>query len=142
MSFANTESIRHAKSNSGFRRFRALRQVLPVLALAGGIFLVGCAAGWAKDKTPQTRTVRGVTTDEADHIIPGAAIQLIDLQTKKVLDIYSDSNGQYQFTDLRFDHDYTVKATFKNLTSETRQVSSLDIRTPLEVNLILRKPEK
>ncbi len=136
MSFANRERIKLA------HRHLAWRLRLAFLALAGGIFLIGTAAGWAKDKTPQTRTVRGVTTDEADHIIPGAAIQLIDLQTKKVLDIYSDSGGQYQFTDLRFDHDYTVKATFKNLTSETRQISSLDIRTPLEVNLILRKPEK
>ncbi len=142
MSFANTESIRCANSNLTFRRSRPWRMGLTVLALAGGLFLIGSPAAWAKDKTPQTRTVRGVTTDEADHIIPGAAIQLIDLQTQKVLDIYSDSGGQYQFTDLRFDHDYTVKATFKNLTSETRQISSLDIRTPLEVNLILRKPEK
>ncbi len=142
INFAERESIRAADGNVGFRRVRLWQSRLAVLALAGNIFLIGSAAGWAKDKTPQTRTVRGVTTDEADHIISGAAIQLVDLQTKKVLDIYSDSSGQYEFTDLRFDHDYTVKATFKNLASEARQVSSLDIRTPLEVNLILRKPEK
>ncbi len=110
-----------------------------VLAL---LALFGISPGFAKDKPPQTRTVRGVTTDESDNLIQGAAIQLIDLQTKKVLDVYSGPDGKYQFTDLRFDHDYTVKATYKNLSSDTRQISSLDIRTPLEMNLILRKPGK
>jgi hypothetical protein len=116
-------------------------QVLSIAVLALLALFAG-SAGFAKDRTPQTRTVRGVTTDESDNLIQGAAIQLIDVQTKKVLDVYSGQGGQYQFTDLRFDHDYTIKATYKNLSSDTRQVSSLDIRTPLEMNLILHKPGK
>ncbi len=118
------------------------RWAAPLMLLLGGMILSGAFSGIANDKKPQTRTVRGVTTDEADHLIPGAAIELTDLQTKQALDVYSDSGGQYQFTDLRFDHDYTVKATYKNLSSDTRQISSLDTRTPLEMNLILRKPGK
>jgi hypothetical protein len=121
---------------TGFPRLAFLSTALVAVVLFGAV------AGFAKDKTPQTRTVRGVTTDESDNQIQGAAIQLTDLQTKKVLDVYSGPGGQYQFTDLRFDHDYTVKATYKNLSSETRQISSLDIRTPLEMNLVLLKPGK
>jgi hypothetical protein len=112
------------------------------LLLLSGIFLWGAMAGLAKEKKPQTRTVRGVTTDEAGNLIQGAAIELTDLQTKQVLDIYSQEGGQYQFTNLRFDHDYTVQATYKGLSSEVRQISSLDTRTPLGLNLTLRKPNK
>jgi len=112
------------------------------LLLLGGILLLGAVGGLAKEKKPQTRTVRGVTMDEADNFIQGAAIELTDLQTKKVVDVYSREGGQYQFTDLRFDHDYTVHATYKNLSSEVRQVSSLDTRTPLVLNLTLHKPSK
>ena len=80
--------------------------------------------------------------DEAGNLIQGAAIELNDLQTKQVLDIYSQEDGRYQFTDLRFDHDYTVQATYKGATSEMRQVSSLDTRTHPVLNLALNKPNK
>jgi len=112
------------------------------LLLLSGILLWGAGAGLAGEKQPQTRTVRGVTMDEAGNLIQGAAIELTDLQTKEVLDIYSQEGGKYQFTNLRFDHDYTVQATYKGLSSEVRQVSSLDTRTPLGLNLTLRKPNK
>ena len=112
------------------------------LLLLGGILLWGTVTALAKEKAPQTRTVRGVTMDEANNLIQGAVVELTDLQTKKVVDVYSQEGGQYQFTDLRFDHDYTVQARYKNLSSEVRQVSSLDTRTPLVLNLTLHKPSK
>ena len=80
--------------------------------------------------------------DEAGNLLQGIAIELTDLQTKQVLDIYTQEDGRYQFTDLRFDHDYTVQATSKGATSEVRQVSSLDTRTPLVLNLTLHKTGK
>ena len=61
--------------------------------------------------------------DEAENTIQGATIELTDIQTGKVLDIYSQEGGQYQLSDLRFDHDYTVKATYKGLSSEVRRIS-------------------
>src|SRR5208337_2358049 len=98
--------------------------------------------GLAKDQTPKTRTVSGVVFDEAENLIQGAAIELTDLQTKKVLDIYSQEGGQYLFTDLRFDHDYTVQATYKGLSSEVRQISSIDPRWHMVLNLTVLKPNK
>ena len=80
--------------------------------------------------------------DEGETFIQGAMVELKDLQTKKVLDIYSQKDGKYQFTDLRFDHDYTVQATFNGLSSELRQVSSIDTRWTLVLNLTLLKPSK
>ena len=80
--------------------------------------------------------------DEAENPIQGATVELTDLQTGKVLDIYSQEGGQYQFTDLRFDHDYTVKATYKGSSSEVRQVSSFDTRSRLVLNLTILKTEQ
>ena len=141
MCFRNSTSSVSPHGNPPRRKARGPVKALTLLLL-GGILLWSGAAGLGKEKKPQTRTVRGVTMDEADNPIQGVAIELTDLQTKKVLDIYSQEGGQYQFTDLRFDHDYTVQATYENSASEVRQVSSLDTRTPLVINLTLHKMNK
>ena len=112
------------------------------LLLLAGILLLGAVTGLAKEKKPQSKTVSGVVMDEADNFIQGATVELTDLQTKKVLDIYSQEGGQYQFTDLRLDHDYTVQARYKNSSSQVRQVSSFDTRTRPVLNLTLFKPNK
>jgi len=144
MSFRNlTSSI--LPGGNPFRR-RSLRRAQKLAALTlmllGGILLSGALAGWGKDKRPTSRTVSGVVMDETENFIQGAIVELTDLQTKKVLDIYSQKGGQYQFTDLRFDHDYTVQATYNGLSSDVRQVSSIDTRWTLVLNLTLLKPTK
>jgi hypothetical protein len=113
-----------------------------ILLLLGGILLLGAVTGLAKEKKPPSKTVSGVVMDEADNFIQGATVELTDLQTKKVLDIYSQEGGQYQFTDLRLDHDYTVQAMYKNSNSKVRQVSSFDTRTRPVLNLTLYKQTK
>jgi len=95
------------------------------------------SAGAAKNKTPQSRNVSGLVMDEAENIIPGAAVELTDVQSGKVIDIYSQEDGSYKFTDLSFSHDYKLKATFKGASSEVRQVSSIDMRTRLVINLTI-----
>jgi len=144
MSFGNLSSSASPGGNPLRRKSSRPAPGLTALTLLflAGILLGAIGSGLAKEKKPQTRTIRGVTMDEADNPIRGAAIELTDLQTKKVLDVYSQEGGQYQFTDLRFDHDYTVQATYKNSSSEVRQISSLDTRTPLEINLTLRQIHK
>jgi len=91
----------------------------------------------AKEKKPQSKTVTGFVLDEADKPIAGATIELADAQTGKVIDIYSQEDGSYRFTDLSFDHDYKIKATFKGASSEVRQVSSMDMRARLVLNLTI-----
>ncbi|MGO8790894.1 MAG: carboxypeptidase-like regulatory domain-containing protein [Terriglobia bacterium] len=143
-------SIRSIKgsvlSGGSLARWRSLGGMPKVVAFAlafiGVALLCGTVAGLAKDKTPTTRTVSGVVMDEGENLIKGAAIELTDLQTKKVLEIYSQEAGQYQYSDLRFDHDYTVQATYNGLSSEVRQVSSIDPRWHMVLNLTVVKPNK
>jgi len=112
------------------------------LMLLGGILIPVAVPGLGKDKKPQARTVSGTVFDEAENPIQGATVELADLQTGKVLDSYSQEGGQYQFTELRFDHDYTVKAMFKGASSEARKVSMFEMRTRLVLNLTLSKTNK
>src|SRR5208282_5638951 len=90
--------LRKALPNGNPRREESRRPSPKLAALTlmflGGILLMGASAGWAKDKVPTSRTVSGMVMDAAENPIQGAAIELTDLQTKKVLDIYSQQGGQ------------------------------------------------
>jgi hypothetical protein len=118
---------------------RGLRPAALALVLLGAFLALAAVPGLAKEKKPPSKTVSGVVFDSSGQTIDGAAVQLTDLQTGKVLDIYSQEGGQYQFTDLSFDHDYKIKAMYKGATSEERQVSSLDMRARPVMNLTIPK---
>jgi hypothetical protein len=107
-----------------------------------GILLLGASTGLAKDKKPATKLVTGVVFDAADNPIDGAMVELTDVQTSKVLDIYSQEDGHYQFAGLLFSHDYKIKATYKGSSSEVRHISSLDLRTRPVLNLTIPTPKK
>lgn len=110
-------------------RLQLTRLVITLLAV------LSCAVAVAKEKRPPSKTVSGVVFDGANNALDGATVELTDLQTGKVLDIYSQEGGQYQFADLSLDHDYKIKAMYKGKSSEERQISSLDTRTRPVMNL-------
>jgi hypothetical protein len=120
-------------------------QVLRLSAIAFlllGEMLLPAAPGVSKDRTPKTKTVSGVVFDDAENAVVGAMVELKDLQTGKVLDVYSQQGGKYQYENLRFDHDYTVVATYKGTSSEVRQVSSIDTRWYPVLNLVVPNANK
>jgi len=94
----------------------------------------------AKKKGPTSKTVSGQVLDPKDNGLDGATIALKDLQTGKTIDVFTDNGGHYQFTDLRFDHDYELTANYKGAKSETRQVSSFDTRARLIINFTFPPP--
>jgi len=144
MSFRNLTSGASPDGNPVGRESprRAPKLTGLTLMLLGGVLLLGAVTGLSKEKKPQSKTVSGTVFDEAENVIQGASVELKDLETGKVVDIYSQEGGQYQFTDLRFDHDYTVKATYKGSSSEERRVSMFDTRTRPVLNLTIHKPNK
>jgi hypothetical protein len=109
-----------------------------VLTVVWLLYPSGLAA--KKQKGPTTKTVSGMVFDKAENGISGAEVTLKDLQTGKVVAIYAEANGQYQFTDLDPHHDYEIQARFKGVASETRQVSSFDTRWKLVINLTIPPP--
>jgi hypothetical protein len=78
--------------------------------------------------------------DKTEKGIGGAEVRLKDLQTGRTLAIYAEANGHYQFSDLDPHHDYEIQASFKGVASETRQVSSIDTRWKLVINLTIPPP--
>jgi hypothetical protein len=114
------------------------RALCAVLAVAWLLHASGLAA--KKQKAPTTKTVTGQVQDQAEKPIGGAEVTLKDLQTGKVVAIYAEANGQYQFTDLDPHHDYEIRASFKGLTSETRRVTSFDTRWKVVINLTIPPP--
>ena len=134
-----------ADSNAPVKRDPSPRRLMLAaltLLLAAGALLLGAATGAAKDKQPTTRTVSGTVYDDAQNIIVGASIELKDTQTGKVLGIYSQESGEYQYNGLRFDHDYTIKAMYKGSSSDMRRISMFDTRWHLVMNLTIPKPTK
>jgi hypothetical protein len=108
-----------------------------VLAVA---WLLDAPGLGAKEKGPTTKTLSGVVIDKTGNGIGGADVTLKDLQTGKTMAIYAEANGQYRFSDLDPHHDYEIHATFKGVASETRQISSLDTRRKLVINLTIPPP--
>ncbi len=116
---------------------RARRKFLFTVALLAGMCILCAPAMLGKEKKPPTKTVSGVVFDEAENPIDGATVELTDLQTGKVVAIYSQEQGDYQFSDLIPSHDYKIKASFKGSSSEVRQISSVDTRARLVMNLTI-----
>ena len=114
------------------------RVLLPSLLSIVFLGILGSGTVAAKEKKPPSRTVSGVVFDAANNTVDGATVELKDMQSGEVLDIYSQSGGQYQFTDLSFSHDYKIKAMYKGKSSEERQISSIDTRTRPVMNLTLQ----
>lgn len=100
-----------------------------------------CAPGLAaKQKAPPTKTVIGEVMDKAENGISGAEVTLKNLQTGKTLAIYANADGHYSFSDLDPHLDYEIQASFKGVSSETRQVSSFDTRMKVVIDLIISPP--
>ena len=93
-----------------------------------------------KQKSPTTKTVTGQILDKSENGLGGAEVTLKDLQTGKVVAVYAEQNGQYQFTDLDPHHDYELHANYKGAGSETRQVTSFDTRWKVVINLTIPPP--
>ena len=130
--------LRARSSRFSTRRISwGVRVLCGVLAVTWLLHAPGLAA---KQKAPTTKTVSGVVTDKAENGISGATVTLKDLQTGKTVAIYADANGHYRFADLDPHHDYEIQASFKGVSSETRQVSSIDTRMKLVINLTIPPP--
>lgn len=112
------------------RRLCGLASAVLVLILASSApyFL-------AKEKKKVSRTVTGYVLDEADRGIVDAAVILTDLRTGEKSATVSKEEGRYQFADLEPTHDYQIQAKYKDFASEVRQVSSLDARNRIVLNL-------
>ena len=94
-------------------------------------------AGAAQDskKETQLRTVRGVISDKAENPLPNSVVFLKNLRTNAVRSNFADSDGNYRFSGLDPNADYEVHAEFEGAKSPVKNVSSLDSRKEMVINL-------
>jgi hypothetical protein len=104
-----------------------------VLCLSASIGCVRLAV--AKQKPPATKTISGQVLDASNRGISGASVVLTDLETHKANGIYTGSDGSYNFSGLNAYDDYKIQAHYQGMASETREVSSMDPRLQIVVNL-------
>jgi Carboxypeptidase regulatory-like domain len=107
-------------------------------ALAVCILAGPATTTWAKKKVKVSRRVTGMVLDANNNPIVGAAVELTDKQTGKKIATYTKDEGRYLFDGLDPYHDYEIQALTKTMSSEVRQVSSLDDRD--KITIILRVP--
>jgi hypothetical protein len=111
------------------------RRVVPILCL---VVVLSCASlALSKKKPLPSKTISGQVLDTSSRGIMGASVLLTDIQTHKTDAIYSGPEGNYNFSGLNIYHDYEVQARYRGLKSKTRQVSSMDPRPQIVVNLTL-----
>lgn len=96
---------------------------------------VSIAAAQDSKKETQLRTVRGVVADKSENPLPNSVVFLKNLRTNAVRSNFADSDGNYRFSGLDPNADYEVHAEFEGAKSPVRNVSSLDSRKEMVVNL-------
>jgi hypothetical protein len=94
-------------------------------------------AGASQDskKETQLRTVRGVVTDKSENPLPNSVVFLKNLRTNAVRSNFADSEGNYRFSGLDPNADYEVHAELEGAKSPARNVSYLDSRREMVINL-------
>jgi hypothetical protein len=98
------------------------------------LFVIAGAAQDSKKET-QLRTVRGVVSDKSENPLPNSVVFLKNLRTNSVRSNFADSDGNYRFSGLDPNADYEVHAEFEGAKSPVRNVSSLDNRKEMTINL-------
>jgi hypothetical protein len=113
------------------RRFSGL---LILLVLVAGI-----AQAQGSKKETQLRTVRGTVSDKDEKPLQNAVVFLKNSRTNTVISHFSDDQGNYRFTGLDPNVDYEVNAEFDGEKSASREVSALDSRKEITLNLKVDK---
>jgi Carboxypeptidase regulatory-like domain len=135
----NTLASRKRRTPSEpLRRTCTVALVLAVLGVTSGAPTLMAR----KEKPPTTKTVRGQVLDASENGIAGAAVEMTDLTTNKKTAIYAGPGGSFVFTGLKTSEDYQFRATYKGQSSETRKVSSWDIRMRMVINLHIPPPKE
>jgi hypothetical protein len=112
--------------------------ILLLLSLLLAPTLVWAQKGREK-ADPNVRTLEGIVTDAAKNPVKGAVVQLKDTRTLQVRSFFTQDNGEYNFSGLRKDTDYEVKATFQDQASDTKRLSIYDTRDAPRIILELQK---
>jgi hypothetical protein len=111
--------------------------ILALLILAA--LLLPAQRDKGKKEDPNVRSVEGVVLGLDQRPVPGAIVQLKDTRTLQIRSFVTQQDGTYRFAGLRTDIDYEIQASYQDLKSPTRRLSTFDTRKVANVVLPLEK---
>lgn len=79
-----------------------------------------------RDKAATARTVSGKVVDDTGQPLTGALVTLTNGKTNEKNTMFTKKDGRYNFDDVSFTVDYQLQARYKDLTSDTRNLSQYD----------------
>jgi hypothetical protein len=83
------------------------------------------------------RSVTGIVVDRRGNTLRGAAVQLENTVTLSVISYITARDGQYHFSRLNSDIDYTLKANYRNHWSHQKTLSKFSSSKHFEVVLVV-----
>ena len=105
--------------------------VWPTVVIAG--LLVCLAISLAREG--DTRSVRGVVTDQDGAVLSGATVQIEDTISLNVRSYVTDRAGAYRFYGLSPDVDYLLRAHYSGFWGPIHRLSAFDSRKEAVINL-------
>ncbi len=89
-------------------------------------------------REPQSRSVKGQVTDNANRPVPNAVVYLKNTKTLTVKTFIAEADGSYRFHALLPNTDYEVYAEANGRRSDSKTISQFDTRAELTINLRLK----
>jgi hypothetical protein len=121
-----------------------LRKIVLILLATAFTLAAFQFTGKKKDKgrDPNFRNVQGQVFLPDGEPANGAVVQMKNLKTLEVRSFITQREGRFQFHNLSTRVDFEFVATYKNLASPKRKVSTFDTRLDAIVDLRLADPNK
>jgi hypothetical protein len=85
----------------------------------------------------EVRCVSGVVTDKRGNALPGAAVQLENLNNLSIMSYITAKDGCYHFNGLHDDIDYTLKAKYRKYWSQRKTLSKFDSSEHPKIQLVI-----
>jgi len=106
--------------------------------LAFATLFLCCGIVWVQDLAPATdRTLRGTVTNDGEPM-KGAVVQLENCATLEVRSYFTQQDGQYHFSGLRYGVDYQVWARRGDRQSGKMILSQFNEKSTVRIELILK----
>jgi len=85
----------------------------------------------------ELREITGVVTDKRGNALPGAAVQLENLNNLSIMSYITAKDGCFYFNGLHDDIDYTLKAKYRQYWSERKTLSKFDSSRHPTIQLVI-----
>lgn len=92
----------------------------------------------SQTKTPSTRTVSGIVTDDGHEPLKGAVVELENPSNHEIVSFLTAEDGRYSFKRLDSHTDFQLWATFRGHKSIIHSISMFDSHLEKVINIVCK----